>query len=59
MSTKEVETFIGPCSKFVSGQGWTTEIPTEMLRAKGWIKREEAERLPEPQRKIKNKEKKA
>lgn len=38
MSTKEVETFIGPCSKFVSGQGWTTEIPVEQLSAKGYHK---------------------
>ena len=35
---KEVETFVGPCSKFVSGQGWTTEIPVELLHAKGYYK---------------------
>ena len=35
---KEVETFIGPCSKFVDGQGWTTEIPVEQLKAKGYHK---------------------
>ena len=35
---KNKETFIGPCSKFVDGQGWTTEIPVEMLKEKGYIK---------------------
>lgn len=35
---KDKETFVGPCSKFVDGQGWTTEIPVEMLKEKGYIK---------------------
>lgn len=35
---KEVETFVGPCSKFIAGQGWTTEIPVEQLKAKGYHK---------------------
>ena len=40
MSTemKEVETFIGPCSKYITGQGWTTEVPVEQIKAKGYRK---------------------
>jgi hypothetical protein len=38
---KKTETFVGPCSKFVSGQGWTTEIPVEEIKKKGWIKPDE------------------
>ena len=38
MSTKEVETFVGPCSEFVSRQGWTTKIPVEQIEAKGYRK---------------------
>ena len=38
---KKTETFVGPCSKFVSGQGWTTEIPVEEIKKKGWIKLDE------------------
>ena len=45
MSTKEVETFIGPCSKFISGQGWVTEIPVEQIEAKGYIKVDQAAQL--------------
>ena len=44
---KEVEIFIGPCSKYITGQGWTTEVPVEQLKAKGWVKSEEIERLTE------------
>ena len=44
---KEVETFVGPCSKFVSGQGWTTEIPVEQLKAKGYIKQKTCENVIE------------
>lgn len=42
---KEVEIFVGPCSKYITGQGWTTEVPVEQLKAKGWVKNEEIERL--------------
>ena len=35
---KEVEIFIGPCSKYITGQGWTTEIPVEQIKAKGYQK---------------------
>lgn len=38
MSTKDVEVFVGPCSKFVAGQGWTTEIPVKQIEAKGYHK---------------------
>jgi hypothetical protein len=38
---KEKEIFVGPCSKFVDGQGWTTEIPVEMLKEKGYVKADE------------------
>lgn len=48
---KEVEVFIGPCSKFITGQGWVTEVPIEQLKAKGYIKNDsltkEIERLTE------------
>ena len=35
---KEIEVFIGPCSKFIAGQGWTTEVPVEQIKAKGYRK---------------------
>lgn len=35
---KKTETFVGPCSKFVAGQGWTTEIPVEQIETKGYTK---------------------
>lgn len=48
---KEVEVFIGPCSKFITGQGWVTEVPIEQLKAKGYTKNDsltkEVERLTE------------
>lgn len=38
------ETFVGPCSKFVDGQGWTTEIPVQMLKEKGYVKVDELQK---------------
>lgn len=35
---KEKETFIGHCSKFISGQGWTVEIPKIDIEEKGYLK---------------------
>ena len=35
------EIFVGPCSKYINGKGWTTEIPVEMLKRKGYVKEEE------------------
>lgn len=35
---KPVEIFIGPCSKWVDGLGWVTEIPIQQLKEKGYIK---------------------
>lgn len=32
------EKFIGYCSRFVNGQGWTTEIPVKAINAKGYYK---------------------
>ena len=42
MGPKEI--FIGPCSKYIDGQGWTTEIPVEMLKEKGYVKAEELQK---------------
>ena len=36
MSNKAKETFIGPCSKYIDKQGWTTEIPVSQIEAKGY-----------------------
>lgn len=47
MSTKRTETFIGPCSKYITGQGWTTEIPIEQIESKGYAQKAEIERLTE------------
>ena len=56
MSTemKEVEVFIGPCSKYITGQGWTTEVPVEQIKAKGYQKSEEIKWLTEENRKLNN-----
>lgn len=51
---KEVEIFIGPCSKYITGQGWTTGVPVEQLKAKGWVKSEEIERLTEREKFLEN-----
>lgn len=32
------EKFIGYCSRFVDGQGWTTEIPVKAINEKGYYK---------------------
>ena len=44
---KEVEIFIGPCSKYIDKQGWTTEIPVTQINEKGYIKfsKDEQEQL--------------
>ncbi len=34
----EKEIFVGSCSKYIDGQGWTTEIPVKDLKAKGYYK---------------------
>ena len=34
------EKFIGYCSRFVDGQGWTTEIPVKAINEKGYYKTE-------------------
>ena len=36
--TIKTETFIGSCSNFVSGQGWTTKIPVSQIKDKGYEK---------------------
>ena len=41
---KQVEVFIGPCSKFITGQGWTTEIPIKQLEARGYVKVDELQK---------------
>ena len=45
MGPKEI--FIGPCSKYIDGQGWTTEIPVKMLEEKGYVKAEELQKKVE------------
>lgn len=32
---------IGPCSKYVDGQGWTTEVPEKLLNDQGFYKKED------------------
>lgn len=34
------ERIVGPCSKYIDGLGWTTDIPDYLLEAKGWVKKE-------------------
>ena len=29
---------IGPCSKYIDGKGWVTQIPEELLKNKGYVK---------------------
>lgn len=43
---KKTERFVGECSKFVSGEGWVTEIPVSQLHDKGYHK------MPETAEKI-------
>lgn len=40
MNNKHIktETFIGSCSNFVGGQGWTTKIPVSQIKDKGYEK---------------------
>lgn len=35
---KEIVKIIGPCSKYIDGQGWTTEIPVDKLAEQGFYK---------------------
>ena len=35
---REKLTIVGPCSKYIDGQGWTTEIPVEKLNKAGYLK---------------------
>lgn len=35
---REKLTIVGPCSKYVDGWGWTTEIPVEKLNKAGYFK---------------------
>jgi hypothetical protein len=35
---REVEIFVGPCSKYIDKQGWTTEIPVSQIEEKGYHK---------------------
>ena len=39
---KEVVKIVGPCSKWVQGVGWVTEIPVLLLESMGFIKIEKA-----------------
>ena len=34
---KRTEIFVGSCSKYIDGQGWTTEIPISQLTDKGYV----------------------
>ena len=36
MSKKYVE-IIGPCSKYIDGKGWVTQVPEELLISKGYV----------------------
>ena len=40
---REVEIFVGPCSKWIDGVGWVTKIPIQLLKDKGYIKIDEKE----------------
>ena len=40
---RKFETFIGACSKYIDKQGWTTQIPVEQIKEKGYQKVEESE----------------
>ena len=51
---KEVEFFVGPCSKFITGEGWVTEIPVEQLKAKGYVKNITVNQLEEKNRLLKD-----
>ena len=51
---KEVEFFVGPCSKFINGEGWVTEIPVEQLKAKGYVKNITVNQLEEKNRLLKD-----
>ena len=44
---RSTETFIGPCSKYIDKQGWTTEIPVKLLNEKGYYKVEHIENMLE------------
>lgn len=35
---RETVKIIGPCSKYIDGQGWTTEVPVDKLEELGFIK---------------------
>lgn len=34
---KKYVEIIGPCSKYIDGKGWVTQIPEELLFAKGYV----------------------
>lgn len=35
---REIVKIIGPCSKYIDGKGWTTEVPVDKLKELGFIK---------------------
>lgn len=41
---KEVVKIVGPCSKWIQGVGWVTEIPVSLLESMGFVKIENTEK---------------
>lgn len=37
---RETVKIIGPCSKYIDGQGWTTEVPVDKLEELGFVRLE-------------------
>lgn len=42
---RETVKIIGPCSKYIDGQGWTTEVPVDKLKELGFTKLGEEDRV--------------